>query len=43
MRAKEVKTQDETGQLMAALVDMNECLQRIVGNVRQGTESIAAG
>jgi methyl-accepting chemotaxis protein len=38
----EVKTQDETGQLMAALVDMNECLQRIVGNVRVGTESIAA-
>jgi methyl-accepting chemotaxis protein len=38
----EVKTQDEIGQLMAALVEMNECLQKIVGNVRQGTESIAA-
>ncbi|MBT9597825.1 MAG: MCP four helix bundle domain-containing protein [Vitreoscilla sp.] len=38
----EVKTQDETGQLMRALIDMNECLQKIVGNVRQGTESIAS-
>jgi methyl-accepting chemotaxis protein len=38
----EVQTQDETGQLMAALVEMNECLQKIVGNVRQGTESIAS-
>ena len=38
----EVKTQDETGQLMTALVEMNQCLQQIVGNVRSGTESIAA-
>ncbi len=38
----EVRTHDETGQLMAALVEMNECLQQIVGNVRQGTESIAS-
>jgi len=38
----EVRTHDETGQLMAALIEMNECLQQIVGNVRQGTESIAS-
>ncbi|WP_374676021.1 methyl-accepting chemotaxis protein [Ideonella sp.] len=38
----QARTQDETGQLMAALDEMNQCLQRIVGNVRQGTESIAA-
>jgi methyl-accepting chemotaxis protein len=38
----EARTQDETGQLMAALHDMNESLRGIVGNVRHGTESIAA-
>ncbi len=38
----EVRTHDETGQLMAALHDMNDSLRGIVGNVRQGTESIAA-
>jgi len=38
----EVRTKDETGELMAALQDMNEGLRGIVGNVRQGTESIAA-
>jgi methyl-accepting chemotaxis protein len=38
----EARTQDETGQLMAALHDMNESLRGIVGNVRNGTESIAA-
>jgi methyl-accepting chemotaxis protein len=35
-------TRDETGQLMTALHDMNESLRGIVGNVRSGTESIAA-
>jgi methyl-accepting chemotaxis protein len=35
-------SQDETGQLMAALDHMNRSLQGIVGNVRQGTESIAS-
>ena len=38
----EVRTQDETGQLMAALREMNEGLRGIVGDVRQGTESIAS-
>jgi methyl-accepting chemotaxis protein len=38
----EVRSQDETGELMAALQDMNESLRAIVGNVRSGTESIAA-
>jgi methyl-accepting chemotaxis protein len=38
----EVRTQDETGQLMAALHDMNESLRNIVGSVRSGTESIAS-
>jgi methyl-accepting chemotaxis protein len=38
----EVRTKDETGQLMAALCDMNQSLRSIVGNVRRGTESIAA-
>ncbi|CAC9686115.1 methyl-accepting chemotaxis protein [Delftia tsuruhatensis] len=32
---------DETGQLLQALQHMNESLQRIVGQVRQGTDSIA--
>jgi methyl-accepting chemotaxis protein len=38
----EVRTHDETGQLMHALHEMNESLRGIVGNVRGGTESIAA-
>jgi methyl-accepting chemotaxis protein len=35
------QSQDETGQLMRALAEMNSSLQRIVGNVRLGTEAIA--
>jgi methyl-accepting chemotaxis protein len=38
----EVRSRDETGQLMAALRDMNGGLRAIVGDVRHGTESIAA-
>jgi methyl-accepting chemotaxis protein len=38
----EVRTADETGQLLQALADMNESLKAIVGNVRAGTESIAS-
>lgn len=38
----EVHSQDETGQMMAALQHMNESLQDIVHEVRAGTESIAA-
>ena len=37
----EVHGKDETGQLLLALQHMNESLQRIVGQVRQGTDSIA--
>ena len=37
----DVRSQDETGQLMAALRDMNAALVRIVGEVRGGTETIA--
>ncbi|MCT9812729.1 methyl-accepting chemotaxis protein [Acidovorax sp. Be4] len=37
----EVHGKDETGQLMQALKDMNASLQQIVGQVRQGTDSIA--
>lgn len=33
---------DETGQLLAALCDMNTNLKRIVGEVRAGTDTIAA-
>ena len=36
----EVKTRDETGQLLAALKHMNESLVKIVGEVRSGTDSI---
>ena len=36
-----VSTHDETGQLMQALKDMNTSLVGIVGNVRQGTDTIA--
>ena len=37
----EVRSRDETGQLMQALKDMNESLQKIVGEVRNGTDTIA--
>jgi methyl-accepting chemotaxis protein len=36
-----VNSSDETGQLMQALHDMNTSLDRLVGQVRQGTDSIA--
>ena len=36
-----IRTQDETGELMQALQHMNESLARLVGEVRQGTETIA--
>jgi methyl-accepting chemotaxis protein-1 (serine sensor receptor) len=37
----EVRSQDETGQLMQAMKNMNESLVHIVGQVRNGTETIA--
>jgi len=37
----EVRSSDETGQLMQALKDMNLSLQKIVGEVRSGTDTIA--
>ncbi len=37
----EVRSGDETGQLMQALKDMNDSLVRIVGQVRSGTDTIA--
>jgi methyl-accepting chemotaxis protein len=37
----EVKSKDETGELMSALKGMNESLVRIVSEVRAGTETIA--
>ncbi len=37
----EVKSKDETGQLLQALKDMNKSLVRIVGEVRLSTETIA--
>ncbi|HEY1149377.1 MAG TPA: methyl-accepting chemotaxis protein [Pseudoduganella sp.] len=37
----EVRSQDEVGQLLAALRDMNESLRKIVSEVRSGTEAIA--
>ena len=36
------ESEDETGQLMRALDEMNRSLQRIVGDVRQGTVAIAS-
>jgi methyl-accepting chemotaxis protein len=39
----EVKTKDETGQLLQSLKDMNESLVKIVGEVRSGTEAIGSG
>ena len=38
----EVRSRDETGELLQALHDMNESLKGIVGRVREGTESIAS-
>ncbi|RTL39580.1 MAG: HAMP domain-containing protein [Burkholderiales bacterium] len=38
----EVRSRDETGDLLQALHDMNESLKGIVGRVREGTESIAS-
>jgi methyl-accepting chemotaxis protein len=38
----EVRSRDETGELLQALSDMNESLKGIVGKVREGTESIAS-
>ncbi|MBU1225090.1 MAG: MCP four helix bundle domain-containing protein [Gammaproteobacteria bacterium] len=37
----EVRSQDETGQLMQAMKNMNDSLVHIVGQVRNGTETIA--
>ncbi|SFC49772.1 methyl-accepting chemotaxis protein [Polaromonas sp. OV174] len=37
----EVTSRDETGQLMQALKDMNTSLAKVVGEVRQGTDTIA--
>ena len=37
----EVRSTDETGQLLQALKDMNESLVRIVGEIRTGTDTIA--
>src|SRR5665811_1289521 len=37
----EVKSADETGQLMQALKDMNDSLVKVVGEVRSGTDTIA--
>ena len=38
----EVRSRDETGELLQALSEMNESLKGIVGRVREGTESIAS-
>jgi len=38
----EVASKDETGQLLQALKDMNDSLVNIVGQVRTGTDTIAA-
>ncbi len=37
----EVDARDETGQLMKALKNMNDSLAKVVGEVRQGTDTIA--
>jgi methyl-accepting chemotaxis protein len=37
----EVRSKDETGQLMQALKDMNASLAKVVGEVRHGTDTIA--
>jgi methyl-accepting chemotaxis protein len=36
----EVRSKDETGQLMQALKDMNDSLQKVVNQVRNGTDTI---
>ena len=36
-----VRSKDETGQLMQALKDMNDSLGKVVGEVRNGTDTIA--
>ncbi len=41
-RSIEVKSKDETGQLLQALKDMNRSLQNIVGKVRGDADTIAA-
>ncbi|MFX5937860.1 HAMP domain-containing protein, partial [Acinetobacter baumannii] len=38
----EVRSRDETGELLQALRDMNDSLKGIVGRVREGTESISS-
>jgi methyl-accepting chemotaxis protein len=38
-----VTRSDETGQLLAALKQMNDSLVKVVGNVRQSSDSIATG
>lgn len=38
-----VRSRDETGQLLGALKDMNESLERIVSQVRLSSDSIAVG
>jgi methyl-accepting chemotaxis protein len=38
----EIRSQDEVGQLSAALKEMNDSLVRIVGQVRGGTDTIAS-
>jgi methyl-accepting chemotaxis protein len=37
----EVRSQDESGQMLAALKDMNAALIRIIGEVRNGTDTMA--
>ena len=37
-----VESQEETGQLLGALKDMNDSLIRVVGQVRKGTDTIAS-
>jgi methyl-accepting chemotaxis protein len=37
----DVQSRDETGQLMQALKEMNQSLARVVGEVRNGTDTIA--
>src|SRR5262249_25072341 len=39
----EVRSKDETGQLLQALKDMNENLKKIVGDVRTSSEAIGTG
>jgi methyl-accepting chemotaxis protein len=39
----DVKNNDESGQLLAALKQMNDSLVKVVGNVRQASDSISTG